>query len=236
MTPLYRKITLALGVVLTLAMIQTSDAQLFRFRRNACPPPAASQCCSQNNDTAVATEVAYEAPQTVVSQAVLEPATTTPVVEQEYFPIVYAQPIVEQSAQVIDYPIIENPIVDYPIIDSNVVPTVFESTPSPTPVPDESGLVISGSAPGDTVSETQTSVLAPVAQPQEEILLASPAPTPAAESSETVSIAPTPTPEPVPVPVAAEQAGQPLVAPGLPEAVDAAKAKAEEAVGESILK
>ena len=224
MTSLHRKITLALGVALTLAMIQTSDAQLFRFRRSACPQPAVTQCCSQGSASAVATELAYEAPQAVVESAVVESATTIPVVQQTYSPVfVQAQPVVEQAPLVIDYP----------IIDSNVVPTVFESTPTPTPVPEEE-IVLAAPTP---------------AVATEEAVLAAPAhlavPTPEAASAGIVLAAPTPAVEPVPEPVATgetvikEKMSQSVVAPSVPKASDAIKVvgeAAKEAAEKSILK
>jgi len=60
MTPWKQKLILGLGVAMTFAMTQTSDAQLFRFRRSACPQPAVNQSCCQNGAANIAPEVTYE--------------------------------------------------------------------------------------------------------------------------------------------------------------------------------
>ena len=122
MTRWKQKLTLALGVTLTLAMSQTSDAQLFRFRRVACPQPAANQCCTQRYTENTAREFDYQAPQAVVESgpvATVPAATFFPVVEQTSAPIFVQSEFNTETSL--------NPSA----VDSAVVPAVFESTPPP---------------------------------------------------------------------------------------------------------
>ena len=261
MTPFYRTITMALGVALTLAMFQTSDAQLFRLRRNAKAYQQQQQqqcCCDQSAAVAApvatpAPEIVYEAPQAAAPLAAppvaIESAPTFPVVEAAYNPVVLqAQPVVEQA-------VAQAPVaIDYPIIESNVLPTVFESTPSP--VTEDSGLVIydspSDNSVENSVLETPITIETPTVAPENPVVLgdaavANPASpivaTPAPAGSEIVLAAPAATvvPEPVPTGETVIKEKAEVVVPTMTKASDALKAadsikpNAVEA-GESILK
>ena len=230
-----QKLVLAMGIALTFAMLQTSDAQLLRSRRCTCPPPTTNYCCVQDEVQAAPAVECPEVVEEVVVEEVFQSATPviveTPVATTTFAPIETANTLPVLMLNESQPLVLESP-VSQPVGS----PIVFESTPTPIEASsDQAGVVVHDTASDVPVVQTETSVVVPSAATEEITLTSTPTPTPV----------PTPDASSVPVPVATgdtviKSAPKPMATIDPPTVPDATPAKAVdaavEAVDKSILK
>ena len=166
MTPSKQKLVLAIGIVLTFAMSQTSDAQLLRFRRCVCPTPPTNHCCAQQFVAEATPAIQYQATQDVVELATpstveASDALAPKSVESADFSISFDEPATLE--------------LNSPVSETVGSPVVVESTPTPITTTVEAGVVYD-SASDVPVVQPEASVVAP-ATATEEITLPVAAPT-----------------------------------------------------------